>query len=72
MKGVSTGTGIMTQPQPAHARVGAHDVRVGHLVRAADLVDAVSRHRQFEGGHEVREHVVDGDGLRRHLAPSAA
>ena len=47
-------------------RVHAHDVRIGDLVGAANLVDAVLGGGQLERRDQVRQHVVD----RRLAAPA--
>ena len=46
-----------------------HQLAVTHLVRAADLEDRVSLLFEFQSVDQVRDHVLDGDGLGRRTDP---
>ena len=53
-----------TAGQLGHFGVEGHHLGVGDHVRSADLVDATDgRTFGLTGGHEVLDHVGDGDGL---------
>ena len=56
--------------QTALARVLAHQVRVGHPIRSADLVDGASGRFRVQRLQQVGEQIVDPDRLRRHRDPA--
>ena len=61
--------GHQESTQPPKPCIFPHHVTVGHHVRPADFEDSAMAIGQIQCCHQIREHIVDGDGLRKCCDP---